>query len=159
MRQDATTASLDTAPESLCDACRVQLHATAAELGRPGGVVVDRTRAHLARGDDHLARVELVEVLWSGATPDSELLNELATTFLEAGRFNESISVLRFVVAIHPEYAGAHVNLAVAYESRGRDGDLYRAVEHYDRARALQPEWDLLDAHVHALRGLAAQGP
>ena len=159
MRQDGTVASLDTAPGDLCETCRSDLRRTAEELGRPGGLGLDRTKAHLARGDDHRAREELVTALWSGATSDSELLNQFATAFLEAGLVNESISVLRFVVATQPDFALGHVNLAVAYEARGKDGDLDHAVHHYDTARALRPEWDLLDTYLHTLRGLAAQGP
>ncbi len=159
MRQDATIDRLDTAPDQLCESCRADLARTADDLARPGGLRLDRTKAHLARGDDQRARKELVTFLWSGATADSDLLNRFATAFFAAGRVNESISVLRFVVATHPDFALGHVNLAVAYEARGDDGDLDHAVRHYDTARALRPEWDLLDAYVHTLRGLAAQGP
>lgn len=159
MRQDATTKSLDNAPGDLCETCRANLRHTAHELGRPGGLVLDRTKAHLARGDDRQARAELVGLLWSGATTDSELLNRFATAFLKAGRTNESISVLRFVVTTHPDFALGHVNLAMAYETRDDEGDLDRAVEHYETAQSLRPDWDLLDAHVHVLRGVAAQGP
>jgi predicted Zn-dependent protease len=159
MRQDATTRSLDTAPDDLCESCRSDLRATARELGRPGGLGLDRARAHLARGEHHMARAELVSALWAGATEDSDLLHAFATAFLEAGRLNESISVLRFVVATRPDFAPAHLNLATAYESRAEAGDLSLAVAHYEAARHLRPDWDLLDAHVHALRGLAAQGP
>lgn len=161
MRQDGTLASLDTAPDEPCARCRRSLDATAAELARPGGLALDRTRSHLARGDDGRAREELVAVLWDQDAGDSDLLNAFALAFLGAHRHNEAISLLRHVVATHPRFAEAHVNLALAYEMRSHEGDLERAVVHIERALALRPEWDLLRAHVLALQGIAAeaQGP
>lgn len=154
MRQDGTLASLDTAPHDLCSRCRAALQATADALGRPGGLALDRTRAHLVRGDDARAREELVAVLWAEDTGDAELLSAFALVFLDAHRYGEAISVLRHVVKLHPGFAEAHVNLALAYEMRAHEGDLERAVAHLRIALDLVPEWELLQAHILALQSM-----
>ena len=154
MRQDGTLASLDTAPGDLCPRCRAALQVTTDALGRPGGLALDRTRTHLSRGDDARAREELVAVLWERQAEDAELLGAFALAFLEAQRYGEAISVLRYVVGQHPTLAEAHVNLALAYEMRAHEGDFERAVEHLEIALDLVPEWDLLEAHILALKSM-----
>lgn len=155
MRQDGTLASLDTAPHDVCPRCRAAIESTTEALGRPGGLALDRTRSHLARGDDARAREELVAFLWDEDAGDAELLDAFALAFLDAHRYGEAISVLRHVVKRYPGFAQSHVNLALAYEMRGHEGDLERAVRHLEIALELVPDWDLLEAHILALESMA----
>ncbi len=160
MRQDPTVESLDEAPGHLCQACHKQIVANAHKLARPGQIALDRARSHLVRGETDHAREQLVTALWSGQH-DSELLNGFALAFIEARQWNEAISVLKYVLGRQAQYAEAHVNLGLAYQMRGRTGDLGRAVAHFEQALDLRPEWELVQAHLAALTTApaAAQGP
>jgi len=160
MRQDPTVASLDEAPTHLCEACHAQLVANTTRMGRPGQIALDRARSHLARGEIDPARDQLVNTLWKGQN-DSELLNGFALAFIEAHQWNEAISVLKYVLGRDADYANAHVNLGLAYQMRGHEGDLDRAVAHFERALDLRPDWELVHTHLVALtaESPAAQGP
>lgn len=160
MRQDATVSSLDEAPGYLCETCHAQLTANAAKLARPGQIALDRARSHLARGQTDRAREQLVATLWKGQH-DAELLNGFSLAFIEARQWNEAISVLKYVLDRQPDYAEAHVNLGLAYQMRGREGDLDRAVVHFESALNLRPDWELVQAHLAGLTSTssAAQGP
>lgn len=159
MRRDPTVASLDEAPRHLCKTCHAQLAANAKMLARPGQLALDRARSHLVRGENDQAREQLVSALWSGQD-DSELLNGFALAFIEARQWNEAISVLKYVLKRQSAYAEAHVNLALAYQMRGREGDLGRAVSHFEQALNLRPDWELVEAHLAALTtSPSAQGP
>ncbi|MEM6996231.1 MAG: hypothetical protein AAF721_37335 [Myxococcota bacterium] len=160
MRQDPTVASLDDAPGHLCETCHAQLVANASKLARPGQIALDRARSHLVRGETDRAREQLVTALWKGQH-DSELLNGFALAFIEARQWNEAISVLKYVLDRQAQYAEAHVNLGLAYQMRGRKGDLPRAVAHFEQALDIRPDWELVHAHLSTLTSTpsAAQGP
>jgi predicted Zn-dependent protease len=151
MRQDPTVSSLDSAPEQPCTECHALATDQAARLARPGQPALDRTRGHLARGEFQPARAELADVLHGGGF-DLELLRAFATAFFEARQYNEAISVLRYVVKQVPDAAEAHVDLALCYQMRKRDGDLELAIEHLETALALRPDWELVERHLDALR-------
>jgi predicted Zn-dependent protease len=159
MRQDPTVAALDTAPDGPCARCHQNLERHAHALARPGQLALDRARGHLMRGEDDLARQYFVSMLWNeGFDPD--VLNAFGLAFFEARRFNEAISILRYVVKQDPRHAQAHVNLGLAYQMRARPGDRALALEHLERALALQPNWDLVAEHIRALQTpRSAQGP
>ena len=159
MRQDPTVASLDTAPDGLCDRCRRRLERAAHELSRPGTLALDRARGHLVRGEDELARQYFVRVLWNeGFDPD--LLNAFGLAFFEARRFNEAISILRYVVKQDPKHAEAHVNLGLAYRMRALPGDRALALRHLEQALELEHRRELVAEHIRALRTpRSAQGP
>lgn len=160
MRQDATVASLDTAPDEPCEVCHRGLKHNAHRLSRPGQLALDRARSHLIRGEVDPARQLLVSMLWRGHF-DSDVLNAFGLAFFEARRFNEAISILRYVVKQKPAYAEAHVNLGLAYQMRARSGDRVLAIEHFERALELRPSWDLVAEHLAGLQREArsAQGP
>jgi predicted Zn-dependent protease len=159
MRQDPTVAALDTAPDAPCDRCHRRLHRNAHDLARPGQLELDRARSHLVRGEDELARQYFVSMLWNEGF-DSDLLSAFGLAFFEARRFNEAISVLRYVVKRDPDHAQAHVNLGLAYQMRARSGDRALAVDHLERALELRPSWDLVAEHLANLQPpRSAQGP
>ncbi len=155
MRQDPTTASLDSAPERPCAECHATLMNNAARLVRPGQPALDRARGHLVRGAYDDARLALAETLHAGEF-DHELLRAFATAFFEARQYNEAISVLRFVVKQDPEAAEAHVDLGLCYQVRAREGDRELAIEHLEIALELRPDWELVGDHLDALLASAA---
>ncbi len=154
MRQDPTVSSLDSAPEGPCAECHALAGEQAGRLARPGQPALDRARGYLARGEIQPARAELADVLHGGSF-DLELLRAFATAFFDARQYNEAISVLRYVVKQVPDSAEAHVDLALCYQRRNRDGDMQRAIEHLETALALRPDWDLVERHLDALRTAA----
>lgn len=141
MRQDPTTAALDSAPEGPCEVCHGRLEVAAARLTRPGQSALDRARGLLVRGSYDDARLVLAETLHTGEF-DADLLRGFATAFFEARQYNEAISVLRFVVKRHPESAEAHVDLGLCYHRRNREGDRELAIEHLETALELRPDWE-----------------
>lgn len=159
MRQDPTVASLDSAPEGPCVACRDVIGEQLHRLARPGQTALDRARGLLVRGRREEARRTLVEALWT-YHPDVELLDAFARLFFEAGQYNEAISLLRHTVEQAPERAAAYVQLGLAYQHRAREGDLARAVGHFERALRLRPDWQTVAEHLENTRAeLRAQGP
>lgn len=159
MRQDPTVASLDRAPEGPCSRCHKRLREQIERLGRPGQTTLDRARGLLVRGRQEQARQELVDALWTYRL-DAELLDAFARLFFEAGQYNEAISLLRHAVKQEPQRAAVYVQLGLAYQHRGRDGDLARAVGHFEHAVRLRPDWDSVVDHLELTRGqLSAQGP
>jgi predicted Zn-dependent protease len=127
MRQDPTVASLDDAPEGPCVTCQQGLERRLERLARPGQTALDRARGLLVRGRRDEARRTLVEAL-RAHPPDTELLDSFGRLFYEARQYDEAIALLRQTVARDPERASAYVQLGLAYQHRGRDGDLARAV-------------------------------
>lgn len=159
MRQDPTVASLDEAPEGPCTTCRDTMGHQLDRLARPGQTALDRARGLLLRERREQARDTLVEALWT-YHPDVTLLDDFARLFFEAGQYNEAISLLRHTVERQPERATAYVQLGLAYQNRGRDGDLAQAVGHFEQALALRPDWQRVADHLEDTRAeLRAQGP
>lgn len=161
MRQDPTLQSLDTAPEALCRRCHTRLVRNLGVLARPGRSSLDRARGHLARGEREAARQELVRSLVDGRR-DPELLEAFAMAFLDAGHYDESISVLAYVARMHPDRARVRANLGLAYQLRGRNGDRERAIDELREALRLRPDWrQPIGIHLEALqaREPSAQGP
>lgn len=159
MRQDSTVASLDEAPEGPCVACLRGLERRLEALGRPGQTALDRARGLLVRERKDEARQTLVEALRSHP-PDVELLDAFGRLFYEAGQYDEAIALLRQAVSREPGRASTYVQLGLAYEHRGRDGDLTRAVGSFEHALALRPDWEKVSEHLADTRAeLSAQGP
>jgi len=161
MRQDPTVASLDTAPTALCTACHTRLEQQANALGQPGQIALDRARGHLVRGETEAAREELVRTLWAGHR-DPDLLDAFAVAFFEAEHFNEAISVLTFVAEQYPTRPRTRANLGLAYQMRGDQGDIARAIEQFHEALKLRPRWVLVQMHLDSLMHATparAQGP
>lgn len=159
MRQDPTVASLDSAPEGPCTECRGVIDEQLARLARPGQTALDRARGLLVRERREEARRTLVHALWT-YHPDVELLDAFARLFFEAGQYNEAISLLRHTVEQAPERATAYVQLGLAYQHRAREGDLARAVGHFEQALRLRPDWQRVAEHLENTRAeLRAQGP
>ncbi len=160
MRQDATPQSLDTAPNGPCRHCHQMVAARATALARPGQIALDRIRGHLVRGEAPEARTHLVRALWD-IPFDAGLLNRFALAFIEAGHWNEAISLLDLALKSNPQFAKAHVNRGLALQMRGRAGDLHEAITHFTLAIELHPEWGSVETHLDALRHqrARAQGP
>lgn len=160
MRQDPTTRSLDTAPESLCEHCHQEMVGQAAVLSRSGQVALDRARGYLVRGETEPARQALVDTLWSG-TYDLDVLHDFGQAFFDARQFNEAISVMRFVLKQDPDRADVHVSLGLAYQMRRRSGDKERAIAHLQTALDLRPDWKMVATHLAGLSSTeaSAQGP
>ena len=154
MRQDPTVSSLDSAPEGPCEECHTIAVEQAGRLARPGQPALDRARGYLARSEFQPARAELADVL-HGVAFDLELLRAFANAFFEARQYNEAISVLRYVVKQVPDSAEAHVDLALSYQRRAREGDVELAIEHLEIALSLRSDWDLVERHLDALRTAA----
>lgn len=159
MRQDPTVASLDGAPEGPCVVCHTSLHRQLERLARPGQIALDRARGLLVRERREEARRTLVEALWA-YHPDLGLLDDFAALFYEAGQYNEAISLLRHAVERDPGRPATYVQLGLAYQRRGRDGDLARAVGMFEQALELRPDWPSVAEHLAVTREeLRAQGP
>lgn len=159
MRQDPTVASLDSAPPGPCVDCRHVIDEQLVRLARPGQTALDRARGLLVRDRREQARHTLVQALWT-YHPDAELLDAFARLFFEAGQYNEAISLLRHTVTQQPGRAVAHVQLGLAYQHRAREGDLARAVGHFEQAVRLRPDWQTVAEHLeHTRAELRAQGP
>ncbi len=159
MRQDPTVESLDEAPSGPCTRCSADIQQRLTWLARPGQPALDRARGLLLRDRSEQARATLVEALWAHQ-PDAELLDDFARLFFEAKQYNEAISLLRHTADRNPGRATTHVQLGLAYQRRGRDGDLARAVMQFERAVVLRPDWDSVAKHLEATRAeLRAQGP
>lgn len=159
MRQDPTVASLDEAPEGPCVACRHGLERRLEKLARPGQTALDRARGLLVRERRDEARRTLVAAL-RAHPPDVELLDAFGRLFYEARQYDEAIALLRHAVAKDPARAAAHVQLGLAYQHRGRDGDLAQAVGSFELALELRPDWEKVADHLAVTRAeLSAQGP
>jgi predicted Zn-dependent protease len=159
MRQDPTVHSLDLAPEGPCLDCRDTIDQQLVRLARPGQTALDRARGLLIRDRREQARRTLVEALWA-YPPDLELLDAFARVFYEAGQYNEAISLLRHTADKAPHRATTYVQLGLAYQNRGRDGDLALAVGHFEQAMELRPDWNTVADHLEVTRAeLRAQGP
>lgn len=159
MRQDPTVASLDAAPRRPCAQCRRELAASAQHLARPGQIALDRGRSHLIRGESEAARTLLLGTVWAQEY-DAEVLTEFGVAFHEAQKWDDAVGVLKFVVQeLDADNARAHVHLGLAYQMRGNEGDIDRAIEHFERAVQLKPEWTTVAAHINVLQAPSAQGP
>jgi predicted Zn-dependent protease len=159
MRQDPTVASLDTAPKRPCAKCRTELARSAKHLARPGQIALDRGRSHLIRGEAEAARSLLLGTVWA-QDYDAEVLTEFGVAFHDAHHWDDAVGVLKFVVQeLDPDNAQAHVHLGLAYQMRGKDGDIDRAIRHFERAVELKPEWTTVAAHINVLQAPSAQGP
>lgn len=56
--------------------------------------------------------------------------------------------------------ASAHVQLGLAYQQRGRNGDIARAGGSFEQALELRPDWEKMAAHLAVTRAeQRAQGP
>jgi predicted Zn-dependent protease len=159
MRTDGSTTTLDDAPTEPCQRCRQHVQAASDLLARPGQLALDRARSHLVRGEIDRARRRFVDALWRART-DVALLHGFATAFLQAGQWNDAISVLQLVLELEPALAQAHVDRGVALQRRDRPGDREAAASHYERAVALRPEWTHVADHLSELRAeLRAKPP
>lgn len=159
MRQDPTVEALDTAPKRPCAVCRKELARIAQHLARPGQIALDRGRSHLIRGEAEAARSLLLGTVWA-QDYDADVLTEFGVAFHEAEQWDDAVGVLKFVVEeLDDGNAQAHVHLGLAYQLRGHEGDLQRAIEHFERAVELKPEWTTVAAHINVLQAPSAQGP
>src|SRR6185436_19162544 len=72
----------------------------------------------------------------SSDSPDAELLHNWGTILARAGRPREACERLRAALALDPDNAGTHYNLADALAALG---EVEEALTHFERARALDP--------------------
>lgn len=151
MRQDPSVASLDDAPTTPCKRCHDKLARRADRLSRPGQLALDRARSHLARDEAATARQLLLGTVWADAYNDA-VLHDFGMAFQNAGQLDDAIGIFKFLVENTPAHARAHVSIAIAYEARGSQGDLARAIAHLDRAAKLRPDWSTVAAHRDRLR-------
>ncbi len=159
MRQDPTVASLDDAPDGPCLACHGSLDVQLELLARPGQTALDRARSLLVRGRGEEARRTLVDAL-RNHPPGVELLDAFGRLFYEARQYDDAIALLRHTVRKDPTRATAFVQLGLAYQRRGNDGDLAHAVGSFEQALELRPDWESVADHLEVTRAeLRAQGP
>ncbi|MBX7210818.1 MAG: tetratricopeptide repeat protein [Verrucomicrobiaceae bacterium] len=82
-----------------------------------------------------------VDQFWQAAIAGSrapwKARNDYSSQLLDENRAEEARSQLEAALKIQPDYVAAHVNLASALASLGRQNE---ALEHLDRALALRPE-------------------
>jgi predicted Zn-dependent protease len=162
MRSDPTVESLDTAPERLCQSCRMRFASHAKALSRPGQRALDHARGLLVRGDLEAARGEAQDVL--ERTSDARVLHELGSSFLQAGAHDDAIRILRAALRGTTELPEAHLGMGIALQRRGQAQDLSQAIRHFERAIVLRPQWRRFEMHVRELKRLrshmaSAQGP
>ncbi len=159
MRQDPSVASLDEAPTTPCARCHKRLSRRAKRFSRPGQLALDRARSHLTRGEASTARQLLLGTVWADEYDDGLLL-DFGVAFHRAGELDDAVGIFKFLVENSPAHARGHVNLGLAYQSRGHAGDLKLAIRHFERALELHPEWTTVAAHLDVLlTPPAAQGP
>jgi len=80
---------------------------------------------------------ELKEDPPNGAWIPSEYwINREASYYLESNLIEEAITISRFNLALHPNYANAYARLA---ESYARQGKKKLAIENYEKAREIDP--------------------
>jgi predicted Zn-dependent protease len=159
MRQDPTVAELDEAPVGPCVGCQRSLARRLEELGRPGQAALDRARGLLVRDRREEARRTLIVALRTHP-PDVELLEAFGRLFYEARQHDDAIALLQHTVVKDPARASAHVQLGLAYQQRGLDGDLARAVGSFEQALELRPDWERVADLLEVTRAeLRAQGP
>ncbi len=115
-----------------------------------------RQAAALAGRGQFRGSIALLEQMQEQKPKDANLVNNLAIVYRESGRLDESIRVLKEVLATTPDFYPSHFNLAVAYLRRADqvDGDAAaalreRAAGHLDRALEVNPSY----APAHAVRG------
>ncbi len=161
MRQDPSVESLDDAPTTPCVRCRKRLERRARLLARPGQLALDRARGFLARDDAATARKLLLGTVWAGEYEDA-LLHDFGVAFQSVGELEDAIGIFKFLIEESPEHARGHVSLGVTYQTRAADGDVERAIQHFERALELRPEWTTVAAHLEGLQTVtapSAQGP
>ncbi|MEM6296334.1 MAG: hypothetical protein AAGA54_34000 [Myxococcota bacterium] len=161
MRQDPSVASLDDAPTTPCVRCRKRLERRARLLARPGQLALDRARGFLARDESATARQLLLGTVWAGEYEDA-LLHDFGVAFQSAGELDDAIGIYKFLIEESPKHARGHVSLGITYQSRGSDGDVERAIRHFERALELRPDWTTVAAHLEGLQTVTrprAQGP
>ena len=91
-----------------------------------------------------------------GKSIDVEREIEFAMRSAQKGLWNEALYRFERAVAVRPEDASLHNNLAVAYEHEGRYDD---AAREYDRASEIAPGNDYIKRNVEAFRSFRAGKP
>ena len=143
-REDATAAALGGIGRALSfddpwrgevDQARAYLYASLREANR---LLADRRPKEAIALLDELREQQPKEV---------GLATEMAKSYRNAGRFDESVAILTDVLARHPSHYPAE--LALARTLAGMKGKAQEAVVHADRAIELNPTL----AAAHALRG------
>jgi len=103
------------------------------------------------------AAVEWSERAAMLAPHEPRYLNTLGTALWVAGRTEEACTLFRRLVAEHPQFCEAHVNLGEASAARGQHRD---ALQHYEQALRLKPDSiQLLTkvGRIHAAHGSTKQ--
>ncbi len=59
---------------------------------------------------------------------------------------------LKLLVEESPDHARGHVSLGMALQTRVRAGRPAEAIEHFERALELRPEWSTVEAHLSKMR-------
>jgi tetratricopeptide (TPR) repeat protein len=119
---------------------RIHYHVT--EIGEEENTEPQNLPAHAVQnglnGHDHRGAVAL---------------HEEALRYYKAGRADEALALYERALFLKPDYADAHINLAVALAAQGR---LDEAVEHYERALVIDSNH--AEAHNDLGNILQAQG-
>jgi len=61
-------------------------------------------------------------------------INQLGYAFLNAGRHDDAIALLELNVREHPRSANTYDSLAEAFQTRGGEGDLEKAIQYYRKS-------------------------
>jgi archaemetzincin len=151
MRRDPSVASLDDAPTTPCVRCNGKLTRRAKTLARPGQLALDRARGLLVRRDPDSARQLLLGTVWAGEYGPA-VLHEFGIAFAKSGQRDDAIGIFQFLVEESPDHARGHVSLGMALQARGEEGDRAKAIQHFERALELRPEWTTVAAHLNKMR-------
>jgi tetratricopeptide (TPR) repeat protein len=94
-----------------------------------GQLKAERARTKEEQAEAH----SLLALALSRAPEATDTLYQLAALDLRAGRYTESVSLLKRLLALDPSYGEAHLTLAQAYRSEGRGADARQSFAAWQR--------------------------
>ncbi|MCP3916205.1 MAG: tetratricopeptide repeat protein [bacterium] len=107
----------------------------------------------LIQSGNNATAVEILEKLRADQPDDTNVLNNLASAYIEMGSFDRAVVHLKHILELDSSEFAAHLNLGYAYLGRKQ---LDLALSHADRAASLAPEVGRV--HLVRARVLVAMG-
>ena len=88
------------------------------------------------------------------------LATSAARTVYETGHWHDTVSLFERAVVVSPASFIAHNTLGTALATRRAPGDIERALQHYEEALRIHPEWDMAARNAARARAeLGRQAP